>query len=125
MMARAALVVYQLAGLLRSSRSKASEKPEYRRLMPESARRKLTIMKNAPYQDRIECWKLQHASITFSEVKHLCEYMLKEKIDSGHPLHVPLMTALHTLYGRPFNQRKEVRLAEDIVPAHFRDDHVM
>jgi hypothetical protein len=82
-----------------------------------------TVMMNAPYKDRIEFWKLQHASITFNEVKQLCEFILKEGIDSGHPLHVPLMAALHTLYGRPFKQRKELRIAEDLVPKNYRDDH--
>lgn len=80
---------------------------------------------NAPYKDRIEFWKLQHASSTFDQVTQLCEWILKEGIDGGHPLHVPLMAALHTLYGRPFRQRKDFGIAEDLVPANYRDDHVM
>jgi hypothetical protein len=80
-------------------------------------------MITAPYKDRIEFWKFQHASTTFAEAKQLCELILKEKIDSGHPLHVPLMTALHILYGRPFKQRTEVRIPEDIVPQNNKNTH--
>lgn len=104
---------------------KTREKREYRLLTLNMARRKLTVMMNAPYKDRIEFWKLQHASSTFDQVTQLCEWILKEGIDGGHPLHVPLMAALHTLYGRPFRQRKDFRIAEDLVPANYRDDHVM
>jgi hypothetical protein len=77
----------------------------------------------APYKDRIEFWKFQHASITFGEVTLLCEQILKQEIDSGHPLHPSLITALHILYGRPFQQRTEVKLTEEIVPKDHRDTH--
>jgi hypothetical protein len=81
-------------------------------------------MIKAPYKDRIEFWKFQHASITFSEVSQLCDLILKQQIVSGHPLHVSLMTSLHILYGRPFKQRgAEVRLPEDIVPAEYKKTH--
>lgn len=80
-------------------------------------------MIKAPYRDRIEFWKFQHASITFGEVTLLCDQILKQKINSGHPLHPSLMTALHILYGRPFKQRTEVKLAEEIVPKEYKDMH--
>jgi hypothetical protein len=80
-------------------------------------------MTKAPYNERIEFWKFQHASITFSEVAQLCDLILKRQIVSGHPLHASLMTALHILYGRPFKQRAEVKLSEDIVPAGYRNTH--
>lgn len=80
-------------------------------------------MVKAPYKDRIEFWKFQHASITFAEVTHLCDQILKQKINSGHPLHPSLMTALHILYGRPFKQRMEVKLTEDIIPKDYKDTH--
>ncbi|HXT39475.1 MAG TPA: hypothetical protein VN887_05580 [Candidatus Angelobacter sp.] len=48
---------------------------------------------------------------------------MNERIEQPHPLHIPLMTALHTLYGKPLKQRKEVRVGEDIVPSEFKDIH--
>jgi hypothetical protein len=80
-------------------------------------------MIKAPYKERIEFWKFQHASITFSEVSQLCDLIIKQQIVSGHPLHASLMTALHILYGRPFKQREEVKLSKDIVPADHKDTH--
>jgi hypothetical protein len=80
-------------------------------------------MVKAPYKDRIEFWKFQHASITFGEATLLCDQILKQKINSGHPLHPSMMTALHILYGRPFKQRAEVKLTEEIVPDDYKDTH--
>jgi hypothetical protein len=77
----------------------------------------------APYKDRVEFWKFQHASVTFAAVTDLCEQILKQKIESGHPLHTAVMTALHILYGRPFRQRTEVRISETIVPEDYKDSH--
>jgi hypothetical protein len=77
----------------------------------------------ALYKDRIEFWEFQNASITFSEAKQLCDLILKQNIVSGHPLHVSMMTALHILYGRPFKQRTEVKIPEDIVQTNFKDTH--
>ena len=80
-------------------------------------------MIKAPYKDRIEFWKFQNVSITFSEAAQLCDLIIKQGIVSGHPLHASLMTALHILYGRPFKQRAEVRIPEDIVPVNYKDTH--
>jgi len=80
-------------------------------------------MIKAPYKDRIEFWKFQNASITFSETMQLCDLIVKQEVISGHPLHTSLMTALHILYGRPFKQRPEVRISEDIVPINYKDTH--
>jgi hypothetical protein len=80
-------------------------------------------MIKAPYKDRIEFWKFQNASITFSETTQLCDLIIKQEIVSGHPLHTSLMTALHILYGRPFKQRQEARISEDIVPVNYKDTH--
>jgi hypothetical protein len=33
------------------------------------------------------------------------------------------MTALHIFYGRPFKQRTEVKLTEEIVPKEHKDNH--
>src|ERR1035437_10239702 len=80
-------------------------------------------MIKAPYKDRIEFWKFQHAFIIFGEVTLLCDQILKQKIDSGHPLHPALMTAFHILYGISFKQRMEVKLTEEIVPKDYKDTH--
>src|SRR5882672_5690993 len=80
-------------------------------------------MIKAPYKDRMEFWKFQNASITFSEVTQLCDVLIKQGIASGHPLHAPMMTALHILYGRPFKQRAEARISENLVPTDYKDTH--
>jgi hypothetical protein len=80
-------------------------------------------MENAPYAERLDFWRWQQASVAFEQVRNLCDFILKEKVEQPHPLHIPLMTALHALYARPFKQRKEVRLGGDIVPAAFKDVH--
>jgi hypothetical protein len=77
----------------------------------------------APYKDRIEFWKFQHASVTFAEATKLCDQIIKQKIDSGHPLLTSMMTTLHIFYGRPFKQRPEVRISETIVPQKYKDIH--
>src|ERR1700685_2345940 len=89
---------------------------------PDTFKVEIFVVK-APYKDRIEFWKFQHASITFGEVTKLCEQMLKQEINSNHPLHPSLMTALHILYGRPFKQRMEMKLTADIVPKDYQETH--
>jgi hypothetical protein len=60
----------------------------------------------------------------FFETKQLCDFILREKINPGHPLHASLMTALHILYGRPFKQqRAEAKLSEEIIPPEFMETH--
>ena len=82
------------------------------------------VMIKAPYKDRSEFWKFQSAAITFFETKQLCDLILKEKIDPGHPFHASLMTALHILYGRPFKQqRTEAKLSDEIIPPEFKETH--
>ena len=80
-------------------------------------------MVKAPYKDRIEFWKFQHASVTFAEVTNLCDQIIKEQIDHGHPQLASMVTTLHIFYGRPFKQRPEVRILETIVPANYKDTH--
>jgi hypothetical protein len=77
----------------------------------------------APYKDRIEFWKFQHASVTLAEATKLCDQIIKQKIDSGHPLLTSMMTTLHVFYGRPFKQRPEVRISETIVPQNYKSLH--
>jgi hypothetical protein len=83
---------------------------------------KASVVK-APYNDRIEFWKFQHASVTLAEATKLCDQIIKQKIDFGHPLLTPMMTTLHIFYGRPFKQRPEVRISETIVPKNYKSLH--
>jgi hypothetical protein len=80
-------------------------------------------MESAPYSERLNFWKWQQASVAFEQVKNVSEFVLTEKIEQPHPLHIPLMTALHTVYAKPFMQRREVRLGDDVVPAEFKEVH--
>ena len=77
----------------------------------------------APFSERLDFWKFQHASITFVQVKELCDLLTQQNIETNHPLHIPLMVALHALYARPFKQKKAVRLSDDIVPKESKQTH--
>jgi len=80
-------------------------------------------MKSVPFTERAEFWKWQSASIAFEMVRDVCDYLLQHQLPKSHPLHDPLVTAIYTLYGRPFKQRAPLRLSEDIVPESHRGTH--
>ncbi len=80
-------------------------------------------MKSIPFAERAEFWKLQSASVTFEMVRNVCNYILQHQLPELHPIHDPLVTAIYTLYGRPFKQRAPLRLSEDIVPEQHRTTH--
>ena len=76
-----------------------------------------------PFEDRLAFWKFQNASCAFEQVRVTCKHMLTEQIEDGHPLHIPLQTAVHIHYGKPFKQRPAVRVPPDIVPAEYAEVH--
>jgi len=80
-------------------------------------------MKSIPFAERAEFWKLQSASVTFEMVRDVCDYLLQHQLPESDPIHDPLVTAIYTLYGRPFKQRPPLRLSEDIVPERHRTTH--
>jgi hypothetical protein len=80
-------------------------------------------MKQVPYEDRKDYWKFVNAAVAFEQVEDLLEFFAKEKIDETHPLFYQLMTSLVVLYGRPFKQRKALRLLEALIPDGLKDTH--
>lgn len=80
-------------------------------------------MKSVPYAERAEFWKFQSASVAFGMVRDVCDYLLQQQLPKSHPIHDPLVTAIYTLYGRPFKQRPPLRISEDIVPEQHQGTH--
>jgi hypothetical protein len=80
-------------------------------------------MKSVPFADRAEFWKLQSASVAFEMVRDICDYLLQHQLPPSHQIHDPLITAIYTLYGRPFKQRAPLRLSKDIIPEKYRTTH--
>jgi len=77
-------------------------------------------MKKLPLTERLEYWKYQCASLTFHNAKTVAEYLIKNK---NPPLVIPLLTSLYVLYGRPFKQRKRIRISEELVPSEYMEEH--
>jgi hypothetical protein len=77
-------------------------------------------MKKLPLQSRLEYWKYQCASLTFYNAKAVAESMI---CPEQPPLVYPLLTSLYVLYGRPFKQRKRVRVSEELVPSEYAKEH--
>ncbi len=77
-------------------------------------------MKKLPLSDRLEYWKYQCAALAFLRAKEVAEYLIEHE---NHPLMYQLLTSLYVLYGRPFKQRKEVRISEELVPHEYSEEH--
>jgi len=77
-------------------------------------------MKKLPLTERLEYWKYQCASLTFHNAKAVAEYLIENK---RHPLQYQLLTSLYVLYSRPFKQRKQVRISEELVPSEYMEEH--
>ena len=77
-------------------------------------------MKKLPQTKRLEYWKYQCAALTFLRAKDVGEYLIEHKTS---PLAYQLLTALYVLYGRPFKQRKQVRIPEQLVPSEYAEEH--
>lgn len=81
-------------------------------------------MKSVPFAERAEFWKLQSASVAFEMVRDVCDHLLQHRLPTSHPIHDPLVTAIYTLYGRPFKQHPPLRLSQDVVPEQHRGIHM-
>ena len=78
---------------------------------------------NAPLEDRLLFYKFQNAMHAFGAVSSLCDYFSKTKMERSHSLYIPLTTSLAILYARPFKQRKNIKLPQDIIPAKYKKTH--
>jgi hypothetical protein len=77
-------------------------------------------MKKLPLPKRLEYWKYQCAALSFHNAGEVAAFLIEHK---HPPLNYQLLTSLYVLYGRPFRQRKPVRLSEDLVPAQYSEIH--
>jgi hypothetical protein len=77
-------------------------------------------MKRLPLARRLEFWGYQHAALTFDDAAKIAVYLLDHR---EFPLKYPLVVSLYVLYGRPFKQRKNVRIPEGLVPSEYMEEH--
>jgi len=77
-------------------------------------------MKKLTLEMRLEFWKYQIAALSFDHAKEVTDFLISNE---GHPLSYQLITSIYILYGRPFKQRKIVRLSENIVPHDYLEEH--
>jgi hypothetical protein len=77
-------------------------------------------MKKLPLERRLEFWKYQSALLTFENAREVAGYLIEH---SESPLAYQLMTSLYVLYGRPFKQRKQIRVPEELVPSEYAEEH--
>jgi hypothetical protein len=77
-------------------------------------------MKKLCLTRRLEYWKYQCAALTFWNAEEVARYL------DGHkqsPLEYQLLTSLYVLYGRPFKQRRHVRIPDELVPTEYLEEH--
>lgn len=77
-------------------------------------------MKKLTQDQRLEYWKYQCAALSFIRTKEVVDYLISNK---NIPLGYQLLTSVYILYGRPFKQKKRVRISEDIVPSKYIKEH--
>ena len=80
-------------------------------------------MTRIPKEDRLQFYRFRNACTSFEEVEHICEYMQKEQIDPSHYLFYPLTLSIAVIYGRPFKQKKNIRLPELMIPKELQSTH--
>jgi hypothetical protein len=78
-------------------------------------------MKKISKAERLEYWKFLCADFSLEKARGIASHLLK--IGYRDRLFYPLLTSLYIFYGRPFKQRKPVRLSTEIIPARFRGLH--
>lgn len=77
-----------------------------------------------PLAARRELWAWRYAQRSFEHCWHCCDFVLKERMDSDHPLYYSLTLAVHVNYSRPFkNSHGLAKLPELILPANKRELH--
>lgn len=77
----------------------------------------------APLAERLEFFKFQYSCQTFAQARKILIYIQGQKIVSGHLFHHTLWTSFMVLYGKPFKQRKPLKLDAIIVPEEFKKTH--
>ena len=80
-------------------------------------------MKNADRKERLTFWKFAYARAAFADVSAWCAWLRKCKLPLGDSVRKAVSVGIVVAYGRPFKQRKAVRIPEDIVPSEHMPTH--
>ena len=80
-------------------------------------------MKKVSLKEREQCWMYQRAAFTFQRAHSIACALRDVELRRDRERSYPLIIALYVLYGRPFKQRKSVRIPEDLVPTEFTRCH--
>jgi hypothetical protein len=78
-------------------------------------------MKKVPQIDRFEYWRFLSAHFSIQKAKGIATHLLQTS--PKDQLFYPLLTALYIFYGRPFKQRRNVRLPDTMIPDRFMKLH--
>lgn len=73
-------------------------------------------MSLAPLEDRIAFFRAQTAAIAFSMACDAAKFIAETSLTKSDSIHDPLVTSMVIHYGRPFKQRRPLRLPDSIVP---------
>jgi hypothetical protein len=76
-----------------------------------------------PYEARCDFWKFMTAGLTFEQAAGAWKDLLENGRTEADPLFYPLQTAAIVFHGRPFKQKKPVRLFEAMVPSALHETH--
>lgn len=74
-------------------------------------------------QERLEFWKHAYAWQSFMDAKDFSERLLSLNLPLDDLIRKSLSISILTTYCRPFKQRAQVRLSDDLVPGAHRVTH--
>lgn len=76
-----------------------------------------------PQAERIAFWRDSYARSSFVHATEFVRAMLRNKLGLYSIERDAFTIAIIGAYGRPFKQRKSIRLSEDLIPAEHRETH--
>ncbi len=81
-------------------------------------------MQRQEFEDAKLLWKKYYAVECFKHAQTAAEYILQNDLHQDNPLYVPLITAVYSLYGRPFKCSCGVgSLGKEIIPPEHLQLH--
>ena len=84
---------------------------------------KKTTMHQASQAERIELYKWQSAFSSLNEAQGILHHIRDEAVGHEDLLHHALWAAFHVFYAKPFKQRPNIRISQDVVPQNLRKAH--
>src|ERR1035438_7364520 len=81
-------------------------------------------MNPTEFEDAKLLWKMFYAGQCFMHAQAAAEYVLQKNIEGNNPVYYPLVTAVYTLYGKPFLTNYGVgSLSDEIIPPECLELH--